>query len=63
MFLGAIEWFCIDSGQRDGMITKLWNSMTAPPVAQYNPNPKWPGGYVQVLWDQGIEEYVASKVV
>jgi len=30
--------------------------MTAPPVALFNPNPKWPGGYVQVLGDQGIEE-------
>jgi hypothetical protein len=30
--------------------------MTAPPVAPFNPNPKWPGGYVQVLRDQGIEE-------
>ena len=30
--------------------------MTAPPVAPFNPNPKWPGGYVQVLGDQGIEE-------
>ena len=30
--------------------------MTAPPVGPYNPNPKWPGGYVQVLRDQGIEE-------
>ena len=25
MFLGAIEWFCIDSGQRDGMImSDIW---------------------------------------
>ena len=30
--------------------------MTAPFVAPLNPNPKWPGGYVQVLRDQGIEE-------
>jgi hypothetical protein len=30
--------------------------MTAPPVASFNTNPKWPGGYVQVLRDQGIEE-------
>ena len=30
--------------------------MTAPPVAPFNPNKKWPGGYVQVLRDQGIEE-------
>jgi len=30
--------------------------MTAPPVAPFNPNPKWPGGYIQVLRDQGIEE-------
>ena len=35
----------------------------APPVALFNPNPKWPGGYVQVLRDQVIEEYVASKVM
>ena len=30
--------------------------MTAPSVAPFNPNPKWPDGYVQVLRDQGIEE-------
>jgi hypothetical protein len=30
--------------------------MTAPPVAPFSPNPKWPGGYVQVLRNQGIEE-------
>jgi hypothetical protein len=30
--------------------------MTAPPAVPYNPNPKWPGGYVQMLWDQGIDE-------
>ena len=30
--------------------------MTAPPVASFSPNPKWPGGYVQVLRDHGIEE-------
>ena len=25
MFLGAIEWFCLDSGQRDGMImSDIW---------------------------------------
>ena len=30
--------------------------MTATPVASFNPSPKWPGGYVQVLRDHGIEE-------
>ena len=30
--------------------------MTAPHDASFNPNPKWPGGWVQVLRDQGIEE-------
>jgi hypothetical protein len=30
--------------------------MTASPVASYNPNPKWLGGYVQVLRDKEIEE-------
>jgi hypothetical protein len=29
--------------------------MTAPPVAPFNPNPKWPGGCVQALRDQ-VEE-------
>jgi hypothetical protein len=30
--------------------------MTAPSVAPFSPNPKWPGGYVQVRRDQRIEE-------
>jgi len=30
--------------------------MTATSVAPFNPNPKWPGEYVQVHRDQGIEE-------
>jgi hypothetical protein len=41
MFLGAMSGFALTQDSGDGMIIS---------------DPKWPGGYVQVLRDQGIEE-------